>query len=88
MIRKQWFVYVLRCRDGSYYTGATNDLEKRLSQHASGKGSKYVRSRLPFKMALCERMENARDAYERERGIKALGRKEKEALVLGHPKAY
>lgn len=83
MKQKQWFVYVLRCRDGSYYTGATNDLEKRLRLHESGKGSKYVRSRLPFRMVLCERMENAREAYKREHGIKAMGRKEKEALVLG-----
>lgn len=86
-----WFVYVLRCGDGSYYTGATNDLEKRLSQHASGKGSRYVRSRLPFKMVLCENVETARDAYKREREIKGMRRKEKESLVLGgkcHLKAY
>jgi len=45
-----WVVYLLRCMDGSLYCGITNDLEKRLSKHNSGKGAKYTRSRLPLKL--------------------------------------
>ena len=47
-------MYVLRCGDGSLYTGITNDVEKRLEMHRSGKGSKYVRARLPVEMVYCE----------------------------------
>ena len=48
--RNEWVVYLLRCMDGSLYCGITNDLEKRLSKHNSGKGAKYTKSRLPLKL--------------------------------------
>jgi len=76
-----WSVYVLRCHDGSLYTGATNDLVRRLEQHAIGKGSRYTRSRLPVKLVYEERAKNKGVALRREAALKRLTRAEKLALV-------
>ena len=51
---QSWLVYILRCRDGSLYTGITNDLDRRLKAHAAGKASRYTRSRLPVELAYSE----------------------------------
>ena len=74
------YTYILECADGSFYTGATNDLEHRFEQHQSGKGAKYIKGRLPVKLAYCEEFENVKDAFYREKQIKRLSRKEKEEL--------
>lgn len=77
-----WFVYILECRDQTYYTGTTNNLEKRVLKHNSGKGAKYTASRIPVKLIYNETYENKSDALKREHQIKKLTRKEKEQLVL------
>ncbi len=75
------WVYILRCGDGSLYTGWTNDLERRLAAHASGKGGKYTRSHLPVELVYYESLPSAHEAMSRERQIKALSRREKLELI-------
>ena len=75
------YVYILRCRDGSLYTGWTNDLEKRLKAHNSGTASKYTRSRLPAERVYFEVCESKEAAMSREWHIKRLGRAEKLKLI-------
>ena len=75
------FTYMLRCGDGTLYTGRTNDLEKRLSAHNAGKGGKYTRSRLPVELAYYEEHETKEEAMRREWQIKQLTREEKLALI-------
>lgn len=77
----RWLVYILRCRDGSLYTGITNDLEKRLKAHAAGKASRYTRSRLPVTLAYTEPQKSKSAALKREAGIKRLSRPRKLAMV-------
>ena len=76
-----WLVYMLRCSDGSLYTGITNDLPKRLKAHATGKASRYTRSRLPVALAYREPQKSKSAALKRELAIKRLRRAEKEKLV-------
>jgi putative endonuclease len=79
--RSHWLVYLLRCRDGSLYTGITNDLPKRLKAHAAGKASKYTRSRLPVQLAYSEPQKSKSAALKREAAIKKMRRAEKDRLV-------
>lgn len=76
-----WLVYMLRCRDGSLYTGITNNLPKRLKVHAAGKASKYTRSRLPLRLVYKEPQRSKSAALKREAAIKRLRRAEKERLL-------
>lgn len=78
---RRWIVYILQCADGSFYTGYTDDVEKRVKKHNAGKGAKYTRSRLPVKLIWTEVYTTKSDAMKRERQIKRLDRKVKEALV-------
>lgn len=75
------YVYILRCRDNSLYTGWCKDLDKRLSAHNSGKGAKYTRARLPCKLVYYEQINDISEALKRERAIKKLSKKKKEDLV-------
>ena len=75
--RSCW-VYVLECGDGSFYTGWTNDLAKRVKSHQSGKGGKYTRSRLPVRLIKKWRAKDRSLAMKREASFKSLSRKEKE----------
>ena len=77
-----WLVYLLRCSDGSLYTGITNDLPKRLKAHAAGRASRYTRSRLPVVLAYTEPQESQSAALKREAAIKRLCRAEKDRLVI------
>ena len=81
--RDGWIVYVLRCRDGSLYTGMTNDLRRRLAAHRAGKGGAYTRSRLPVRLVYAERRPGRGAALSREAAIKRLPRSAKLALVGG-----
>ena len=74
-------MYMLRCRDGSLYTGWTNDLERRLAKHAIGKASRYTASRLPVELALALPMSDRSAAMREEVRIKGLSRTQKLALV-------
>jgi UV DNA damage endonuclease len=76
-----WVVYMLRCADGSLYTGITNDLLQRMKKHNAGTASRYTRSRLPVKLVYEERSENRSLATKRELAIKSLSRIAKEALI-------
>jgi len=78
-----WLVYVLRCADGSLYTGATNDLPRRLAVHALGRGARYTRSRLPVALVYDEPARGRGAALRREAAIKRLARPAKLALVDG-----
>ena len=75
------YTYLLRCADGTLYCGWTNDLEKRLAAHNSGKASKYTRSRLPVEIVWCETFETKQEAMSREAGIKRLSRQKKLTLL-------
>lgn len=75
------YVYMLRCRDGSLYTGWTNDLEKRLKAHNSGVASKYTRTRLPAELVYFEEWESKEAAMSREWHIKRFTREEKLKLI-------
>ncbi len=77
----RWLVYLLRCRDGSLYTGITNDLPKRLKAHTAGRASKYTRSRLPVTLAYAEPQPTKSRALKREAAIKRLRRAEKDRLL-------
>lgn len=78
-----WFVYILRCGDGSLYTGCTNDLPRRLEAHRSGRGAKYTRSRPPVTLAYREAAADRSAALRREAAIKRLTRRQKLALIEG-----
>ncbi len=80
MTPEAW-IYLLRCRDGSLYTGWTTDLERRLARHAAGTASRYTASRLPVELALAQAMPDRRAARREEARIKRLPRAEKLALV-------
>ena len=76
-----YFVYLLRCKDGSLYCGITTDLERRLSEHKKGAGSKYARAKKVGKIVYSERKKNRSTASKREAAIKNLTRAEKLMLV-------
>ena len=77
-----WFVYLLRCADGSLYTGITNDVPRRLEQHNAGTASRYTRSRLPAVLVYQEAQASRSHALKRELAIKGLSRQEKESMIL------
>lgn len=76
-----WYVYMLRCGDGSLYTGSTDDVDRRLAVHQSGKGAKYTRSHLPVELAYQEETADKSAALRREAAIKRLTRQQKLALI-------
>lgn len=75
------YVYIIECADGTYYTGWTNDLERRIKMHSNGIGAKYTRGRGPVRLVYHEEFDDKKEAMKREYRIKKLTRKEKEDLV-------
>jgi putative endonuclease len=75
------YMYILECADGSYYTGSTNDLERRLLQHQAGLGANHTRKRLPVKLVYFEAFDRIDMAFYREKQVQRWSRKKKEALV-------
>lgn len=75
------YTYILECSDGSFYTGWTNNLERRINCHNKGKGAKYTRGRLPLKLVYFEEFIEKRDAQKREYVIKHLTRNDKLNLI-------
>ena len=75
------YVYILRCGDGSLYTGWTNDLEKRVKAHSSGRGAKYTRTHLPVELVYSEQLDTKEAAMSREWHIKRLSHAEKLRLI-------
>ena len=79
-----WYLYILRCKDGTYYTGITTDVEKRLEVHRSGKGAKYTRGRGPLTVVYTEQQTDRAAASRREWEIKHMTREQKLALIGEH----
>jgi predicted GIY-YIG superfamily endonuclease len=82
----KWIIYILKCKDQSLYTGITNNLDKRIEQHISGNGSKYLRGRLPLKLVYKEHALNRSDATKRELEIKKLNKRAKQFLINSYKK--
>lgn len=76
-----WYVYMVRCEDGSLYTGATNDLEKRVTAHNTGRGARYTRSRLPVALVYSRRVRDRSRALSVEARLKQLTRAQKQGLI-------
>lgn len=85
---KKWFVYILRCGDGSLYTGISTDVEHRLKVHRSGKGAKYTRSHLPLELVYTEECADHSTALKREYAIKSLHKAEKNAIIEQYEKSH
>lgn len=79
--RGRWLLYILKCSDGTFYTGITNDLVKRVESHNSGKASRYTRARVPVSVIYKEGCRNKSSALKKELRIKALSRPEKEEYM-------
>ena len=82
---KIWYVYMLRCGDGSLYTGITDNVLKRLSAHRNGKGAKYTKGRGPLSLHYLERFDTKSDALRREAEIKKLSTARKRELISAEP---
>ena len=76
-----WYVYILRCGDGSLYTGIATDVERRLAEHQTNKGAKYLRGRGPLKLVFEKQVGSRSQALKIEHKVKGLTRKEKEDLI-------
>lgn len=76
-------LYILRCADGSYYTGSTNSVDIRVAQHNAGEASAYTAKRLPIKLVYVCEFQSLRDAFFAERQVKGWSRAKKEALIRG-----
>ena len=77
------YVYIVECNDNTFYTGWTNNLEKRIKAHNDGKGAKYTQGRRPVKLVYFEEFETKQEALKREWFIKHLSRKEKMDIIAG-----
>lgn len=80
-MEQTWYLYILRCKDGTLYTGITTHVEKRLEAHRSGKGAKYTRGRSPLELVYRETCGSHSEALKRERKVKSLTREAKEKLL-------
>lgn len=83
-----WYVYLLRCADGTLYAGCTTDPRRRLQQHNAGRGAKYTRARRPVSLVYVEQAEDHSQALRREAALKRLSRKEKLALIAASSPAH
>ena len=81
MENRNWYLYILECRDGSLYTGITDDVSRRFAQHNAGKGAKYTRGRGPLILRYQEECRSHGDALRREIEVKKLTRLEKLTLI-------
>ena len=75
------YMYILKCSNGAYYTGSTNNLERRLEQHQNGEGAQFTRRNLPVELVYCEEFNRIDEAFYREKQIQKWSRKKKEALI-------
>ncbi|TAE54681.1 MAG: GIY-YIG nuclease family protein [Bacteroidetes bacterium] len=78
------YMYILRCSDGSYYTGSTTDIFLRLMQHQNGEGANHTRKRLPVELIYTEEFDRIEDAFHREKQVQGWSRAKKEALMSGN----
>jgi predicted GIY-YIG superfamily endonuclease len=82
-----YYVYILRCKDGSYYTGHAKDVEKRFEMHKKGRGARYTRIHEPEKLVYTEEFESRGEAIRRERRIKTLSHNKKQQLINSNSKS-
>jgi len=75
------YVYIVKCADGTYYTGYTNDLKRRIKQHNAGEGAKYTKGRRPVELVHSEQFETKSEAMKREYKIKQLKRQRKTEII-------
>ena len=80
-MEKKWYLYVLRCGDGTLYTGITTDVQARFAQHQAGKGAKYTRGRGPLELVYREQCEDHSHALKRELAVKSMTKEEKKKLI-------
>ena len=78
------YMYILLCSDGTYYTGSTNNLERRLEQHQNGEGANHTKKRLPVSLLYYEEYQRIDEAFYREKQVQGWSRKKKEALIEGN----
>ncbi len=78
------YVYILKCHDGSFYTGSTKNLVLRMEQHYCGQGANYTKDRLPVELVYFEEFERISDAFNREKQIQGWSHKKKESLIEGN----
>lgn len=78
---KDWFVYILECKDGTFYTGITDDLNSRLVTHNAGKGARYTKGRVPVVLRYSEKVKGRSMASKREAEIKKMSRKMKQSIL-------
>lgn len=77
----EWYVYMVRCRDGKLYTGIATDIERRIAEHRAGKGAKYLRGRAPLKLVFRSRIGSRSLALKIEKAIKKLPKSRKETII-------
>ncbi len=77
------YMYILECADGSYYTGSTKDLKRRLWQHQKGEGANFTKKRLPVKLVYAEAFDHIEDAFRREKQVQGWSHQKKKALIEG-----
>ena len=80
---KDWFVYILECKDGTFYTGITDDIKDRLTAHNAGAGARYTKGRGPVFLKYQERVRGRSEASKREVKIKKLSREKKKEMIYG-----
>jgi predicted GIY-YIG superfamily endonuclease len=86
-MRLSYYVYILRCKDGSYYTGHAKDVEKRFEMHKKGRGARYTRMHEPEKLVYTEEFESRGEAMRRERRIKTFSHNKKQQLINNNSKS-
>jgi putative endonuclease len=77
------YMYILECGNGTYYTGSTNDLDRRLAQHQNGEGTNFTKKHLPIKLVYFEEYQRIDEAFYREKQVQGWSKKKKEALING-----
>ena len=85
---KDWFVYIVKCSDNTCYTGVTNNIEKRIEAHNSGKGSKYTKARIPVTLVWMSESKEKSEAFILEYKIKQLTRKQKLEMIHGRSDGF
>jgi len=80
------YMYILQCSNGQYYTGSTNDLDRRLAQHQNGEGANFTKKHLPVELVYYEEFQRIDEAFYREKQVQGWSRKKKEALIKGDQK--
>lgn len=78
---KKGYVYILRCSDGSFYTGSTIDIDQRLHEHQEGRGANHTKKRLPVDLVYCQEYTSIAEAFEREKQIQGWSRRKKTSLI-------